>query len=593
MRNYLRDYVLVLGDARSRLPYIAALMVLSALLDFAGLGLIAPMIAALFGGRTNPVESWWPGAAIAAPWLFFALGSAVFLAFLAKGVAAYKMQRAIISFSEAHRRDLMVRLMRSYLAQPHEFHLKRNSATLVNTIVQATYYYSGATLGGSMRMLADALVLGAILILLIATDALAVMLLAGLCALVFVFYNLAFRRRAADAGRQVLGASSGIVGAVNQGIGSYKESKVLGVEDYFSGSVHEQGRRLAEASAEMAAIATLPRYMIESSMVLFLVVFGVGSLAAGRQPELIVPALALFAACGLRIMPAITSLFNGVQALRFSRESLRVIADDLRSVSLIEAQAVAKDSAPRAAARFESLELREVSYTYPGSDLAALSSVSLTVRNGQAIGIAGKSGAGKSTLADIILGLLRPQAGCVLVDGEELWADRGKWFRMVAYIPQTVFLLDDTLRRNVALGIPDDDIDEERVEQALDSAQLKEVAASLPHGLDTVLGERGVRLSGGERQRVALARAFYHNRSVIVMDEATSALDSATEKEVVDAIRGLKGKKTLIIIAHRTSTLESCDFICRFEAGALVSKEPANAALGSDRIPLRIGSSAP
>jgi ATP-binding cassette, subfamily B, bacterial PglK len=578
IHRYLRDYLLALGPARSRLPLIAGLMVLSALLDVAGLGLVVPMIGTLFGHRAEGEAlldrvPWLP-AGLPAAGMFAILGGAVFLAFVAKGMVAYRMQHAIIAFSEHQRRDLMVRLMRSYLMQPHEFHLQRNSATLVSTIIQATHYYSNSTLAASMKMGADALMLVAIVVLLSITDLLAVLLLAALGSAVFLVYNLRFRRRAARAGERALDASQAIVGAVNQGIGSYKESKVLGVESYFSDIVHDHGSRLAAASAEMQAISAVPRYLVECSMVVFLVLFGGVSLASGQSPAQIVPTLALFAASGLRIMPAVTSMMSAFHGLRFSRASLRLIAEDLRGAS------AAAPPAPRAGAPkgFGSLELRNVTYSYPGASAPAVRSLSMSIARGEAIGVIGRSGAGKSTLADIILGLLRPQAGEILVDGADLWQDRAAWFRQIAYIPQSIFLLDDSVRRNIALGMADDEIDERRVREALSLAQLEQVVRGLPRGLDTVLGERGARLSGGERQRVAIARALYHDRSVIVMDEATAALDIATELDVVATIKELKRKRTLVIVAHRPSTLEGCDWIYRLDGGSLVSRQSFQAA---------------
>jgi ABC-type multidrug transport system fused ATPase/permease subunit len=237
----------------------------------------------------------------------------------------------------------------------------------------------------------------------------------------------------------------------------------------------------------------------------------------------------------------------------------------------------ARPGAPQAVAdsradHFRSLVLDRIRFTYPNASAAALDDVFLEIRAEESIGLVGPSGSGKTTLVDVLLGLLEPQQGEVLYNGRPLKETLAQWRAQVAYLPQQVFLVDDTLRRNVALGVEDEEIDAERLKEALRQARLAELAAQLPEGVETIIGERGVRLSGGQRQRVAIARAFYHRRSVLVMDEATSALDNETEREIVEEIRRLKGEKTLIVIAHRLTTVEHCDRIFRLKDGRIVEQ---------------------
>jgi ABC-type multidrug transport system fused ATPase/permease subunit len=215
------------------------------------------------------------------------------------------------------------------------------------------------------------------------------------------------------------------------------------------------------------------------------------------------------------------------------------------------------------------IELRNVSYVYPNAKAASISHVYLAINKSESIGLVGTSGAGKSTLVDLILGLFKPTSGAIYVDGVDIATGMRSWQDKIGYVQQSIFLSDDTLKRNIAFGLKDEDIDDELIKQAIKAAQLEQFLESLPNGVDTFVGERGIKLSGGQRQRIGIARALYHNPPVLVFDEATSALDNETEVEVMDAIKALKGKRTMIIIAHRLSTIEHCDKVYRLENGAV------------------------
>jgi ABC-type multidrug transport system fused ATPase/permease subunit len=221
---------------------------------------------------------------------------------------------------------------------------------------------------------------------------------------------------------------------------------------------------------------------------------------------------------------------------------------------------------------FENIEVDSLVFSYEGIESPVLKNVNVHIRKGEAVGFVGQSGSGKSTLIDIMLGLLHPQGGLVSVNGQRIDDVKQSWQQQIGYIPQTIFLMDDSLRRNIAIGIADKEIDELAITEALKSAQLEDFVASLPEGIDTVVGERGVRLSGGQRQRIGIARALYHRPSVLVLDEATSSLDTETEHGVMQAVQALQGDKTVIIVAHRLSTVEYCDRLYRLDAGRIVDE---------------------
>jgi len=316
--------------------------------------------------------------------------------------------------------------------------------------------------------------------------------------------------------------------------------------------------------------AILPRYAVEAAMLTVLVgVAGLRLALEGSAAEAI-PLLAMFAAAGVRLMPASTSLMQSLNTLRATRFVLGELADELRELgtsAVPERAALEPARGPEPMQPFRELRLERVSFAYRGTSRPVFTELSLSIRAGEAVGLAGPSGAGKSTAADLILGFLEPSAGRVLVNGDDIRRDLRAWLARAAYIPQAPYLLDDTLLRNIVFGTPEERIERARVERAIDDAQLRELVDALPAGIHSEVGERGVRLSGGQRQRLAIARALYQRREFLVLDEATSALDADTERDVLRAVRALHGRTTLLVIAHSERTLAACDRIERLPAG--------------------------
>jgi len=265
------------------------------------------------------------------------------------------------------------------------------------------------------------------------------------------------------------------------------------------------------------------------------------------------------------LLPSANRLTQAYYNLQFSQSSVQMIHNDL-SLPVPPLSAASANALPFR----ESLTLHNVVFRFPNAHAAALDGVTLTIPYGKSVGILGGSGAGKSTAVDILLGLLEPSSGKVMVDGVDIRTDLRGWQNLVGYVPQSIYLCDDSLRENIAFGVPPERIDEEALKRAIKGAMLEEFVAALPNGAATVVGERGVRLSGGQRQRIGIARALYHDPRVLVLDEATSALDSGTESEVMAAVNALQGAKTIVIVAHRLSTLEHCDMLYRLEHGRLV-----------------------
>ena len=287
----------------------------------------------------------------------------------------------------------------------------------------------------------------------------------------------------------------------------------------------------------------------------------------GRALETVLPTLGLFAAAAFRLMPSVTRVLTALHSLRYALPVIDILHAEASLA--VPAPAVAQTQSFRLERQ---LELKDITYRYPSTTNPALTNICLAIRRGECVGFIGSSGAGKSTLVDVLLGLLTPNSGEVRVDGKNIQPVLRDWQDQIGYVPQSIFLTDDTLRRNVAFGIAAGDIDDVAVMRAIRAAQLDEFVQGLPQGLETVVGERGARVSGGQRQRIGIARALYHDPEVLVLDEATSALDMATEAGVMAAVRALRGTKTIIIVAHRLSTVESCDRLYRVERGRIVAE---------------------
>jgi ABC-type multidrug transport system fused ATPase/permease subunit len=354
---------------------------------------------------------------------------------------------------------------------------------------------------------------------------------------------------------------------LQQGLGGAKDVKLLGRELDFLNQYQTHNVSSARISEHRATLQALPRLWLELLAVTGLAALVLIMVEQGKPLDSLLPTIGLFAAAAFRLMPSINRVMAALQSVRFSGTVIDTIDDELRLVDGQRCQ-----GSTTALPLNVALTLDNIVFQYPSAEKPSLGGVSLSIPKGTSVGFIGGSGAGKSTLVDIILGLLSPDSGTVAVDGVDIADNLRGWQNQIGYVPQAIFLTDDTLRRNIAFGLANEQIDESAVNRALELAQLEQFVKDLPLGLDTIVGERGIRLSGGQRQRIGIARALYHDPAVLVLDEATSSLDTTTESGVMDAVRALRGDKTLLIVAHRLSTVESCDQLYRFENGKIVQQ---------------------
>jgi len=453
---------------------------------------------------------------------------------------------------------LKSRLVKGYLTLPYPFHAARNSADLVWNTTTAIDGPYGDTLLGATAIMSEGLAIASISLVLLYT-ALHVTIAAGLFLILMLAAILRLTRTAAKR----LGKEKDQVGreslqVLQEGLGGIKEIQALGREDFFQ-------RLFDEKQQALVRLGYLGRTLEMAGPLITETVFVCGGLAVlalfvsrGRDTANALPLLALFSYSAFRIVPGANRIVWRLNQIRGSAQGISSIHDDIALIDSLETERPEAITAEPSTFR-DQIKFERVSYSYPGTNVPALENLDLTIRFGESIGIVGPTGAGKTTFADLVVGLLPPSSGRILADGREIKAGDSGWKRHIGYVPQFVYLIDDTFKRNIALGIPKEQIDETRLWAAIRTAQLESVIADLPDSVDSRVGERGVRLSGGERQRIGIARALYHDPDLIVLDEPTSALDPATERDFTKAIEALRGKKTLLVIAHRMTTVRHCD----------------------------------
>lgn len=459
--------------------------------------------------------------------------------------------------------EISVRLLRRYLRLPYSFHLRRNSSEMIRNASESVGEIIASVLVPAVRMTSESFMVLAIFIVLVSTAPVAtVVALAILTPLVLVtLYLVQPRMKRLGLVSQREAARS--YQALQQGLHGYRDITVLGKQEYFVRVFHLARKKIARARYWRAVLGELPKVTIEAAVVVFIAGFIFASTWFGEGARQSLPVLGLFAYASLRILPALNSIISSLTSIRFGRAALDDIESDLRlpTPGDIDVQdPLAFD---------DEISLEAVGFRYEGADVPTLCDIDLVIRRGESIGIVGTTGAGKSTLIDLIVGLSYPTDGRITVDGVDLQGRYAAWQLNIGLVSQHVYLLDDTLRNNIAIGIPEEEVDESLVHDAVVLAQLDEFVSSLPAGLDTWVGERGIRLSGGQQQRVSIARALYRRPSVLVFDEGTSALDNVTEAALVEAVGRLKESHTLITVAHRLSSVQDHDRIVFLRDGRI------------------------
>jgi ATP-binding cassette, subfamily B, bacterial PglK len=484
---------------------------------------------------------------------------------------------AQLRFAHGRSHSLGVQLLRQYLSRPYVFFLRRNSADLSKNMLAETEQVTAQLLMPALRLVAQAAVALAIVTLLVAFDPLLALIAAGVLGGAYGLIYLLARRKLLKLGKERLASNTMRYKVAGEAFGAIKDVKLLGKEDAIVARYVGPSKRFEDRRATAAIIGDIPRYALEVLAFGGILVVAVYLILRGEGLQQTIPVLGLYAFAGYRLLPSLQQVFFTYTKLRFNAPALDNLHRELTSdPGSLDARASpiirhSSGSCSEPLRLTERLELEGVTFTYPGAHKPALRDITLRIEANTTVGIVGPTGSGKTTLVDVVLGLLRPQTGEIRIDGVPLTdANLRAWQDSLGYVPQHIYLTDDTIARNVAFGIPDAQIDRKAVEHAARIANIHGfITHDLPEGYDTVVGERGIRLSGGQRQRIGIARALYQDPSVLVMDEATSALDTDTETAVIEAIRRLAGTKTMLIIAHRLTTLRGCDALHVLRGGSV------------------------
>lgn len=549
---------------KQKIKFILLFFILfvGSLLEFMGVSLILPFVQLVMdpeaAGNDRLAALGRSGSE-----LLFLMGILLMAVYILKNIYLLGMKYVQLRFIFNNRLELSARLMKSYMKKPYPFHLEKNSSEILRSVTtDVNNLYD--LLMDVIDLISHLLMIGMLGLFLACKDpllTLATAMLLGFCS--FLYFQV-MRKRTQAYGRQNQLYNSRMIQAVSQALGGIKEIKILAREDYFVRAYVENGRRYASSLKKSRIFQLMPGYLIETVCVCGVLGIVLYRLHGGTQAQELIPQLSVFAVAAFRLLPSVNQVNHLLSRILFLMPSVDKIYEDLKEAG---AEEIEKRQAKETGglSKAETIRFRDVSFSYPGTEQEILKNVSVEIPLKSSFGFIGSSGAGKTTFMDLLLGLLEPGSGGVFYGEQNIRRYAEDWGRKLGYIPQNIYLADDTVRRNVAFGIPDSLIEEDKVWNALKKAQLADFVRSLQDGLDTRIGEVGIRLSGGQRQRIGIARALYQEPEILVLDEATSALDTDTEQAVMEAVEHLKGKCTLIMVAHRTSTLKGCEKIYRVE----------------------------
>jgi HlyD family secretion protein len=574
-------YALMEPAQRRRLHTLQALVILMSLAEVVSVMSIGPFMALV--GNLNQLQGEgllaqayrWSGVASATQ--FVVLAGAASLAALATSalISMYTLWR-LSMYGALVGAQLGNRLFAHYMEQPWLFHASGNSAQLTNKIAQEAQRVTSGIINAFMQLNAKLIMASVVAVAVLIYNPAVALVGVSLFALAYLGLYKLVRMRLEHNGRDVSKYQALRFMLMAEGFGGIKDALLLGRQRTFTERFAKASNHFAVANASNQIISQVPRYAVELlafgsviGLVLYLMVAHQGDVGT------ILPVLSLYALAGMKLLPAFQQVYSSITQIRSAIPALDSIKEDLRHSLL----ATGAGNAPAGEAGAEhlvptqSIQLQGIRFQYPNTERFALNQLNITIPANKVVGLVGASGSGKSTAIDVLLGLVTPQEGALLVDGAPIQGHNLRaWQNSVGFVAQSIFLADSSIRANIAFGLPPEVIDEEKIRRAVDMAHLTDLLNTLPQGLDTFVGERGVQLSGGQRQRIGIARALYHDADVLVLDEATSALDGITEKMIMDAVHDFGGKKTIVMVAHRLATVKQCDWIFMLHEGQVVDE---------------------
>ncbi len=560
-----------------KLVIIFGLMMIAAVLEVIGIGII-PAFVAVVANPQKVMEHKYVGSVVKylniknprELLIFMSIG--LISIFLIKNTYTLFFRYVEAKFIYNRRYSFSHKLMTAYMHAPYTFYLERNTTELLRNTTNEVDLMINSVMRPTLIILKEFIMGTSVIVFLVLIEPLITLIVAvvlGGLAGIFLFLT---QNKMKTIGREAQRYRREMLRAARQGFGGIKDARVLNRENEFIEIFRSMARKSSRLQQNRVFISMIPKPMIETLAVTGVILIALLMVLQGRPIENVVPILTLFAVAIIRLMPAIQQITQTLTDIRYHLPSVNAVYDDLMYLRPFNKQ-FEKDRRKKDKLELKNnITINNIFYQYSNSSEQAINGISLTIPHGKAIAFVGSSGAGKTTIVDVLLGLLEPQQGEILVDGKNIYESISAWQRNIGYIPQFIYLGDESLRRNIAFGLSDKIIDEEEVLRTVKLAQLEELVAQLPEGLDTRVGERGTRLSGGQRQRVGIARALYNDPQVLVMDEATSALDNITEQQIIDSIENLKGERTVIMIAHRLTTVMNCDMLYFMDKGKIIDQ---------------------
>ena len=567
--------ILLDGRQKRTMAGLIVLMIIGAFLQTAGVGMLVQVVNVVID--PNAVEN-----SRAVSMLYDLLGSdsyssfsitvmALLIAvFVVKNLFLYFQQKLTFAFVYTNQFRTSERMMRNYLRRGYEFYLNADTAVVQRSITSDVNNMYALILA-ILQLLSDGVVSVFIVSYCFLTNGAMTMVLAVVLIALMVLVKKVLKPVMYKAGKDNQDYYSSLFKWISQTVQGIKEVKVNCRERYFVGEYIKCGRGYVDAVQRYSLYNNIPKLLLETACVAAMAGYMIFQIATGVSTDDMLNVISTLAAAAFVLLPCVNRISNQVNSIAYFEPFFMGVSDNLQDEirgEKVDLSAFTDNDAKLPVT--DRIELRDITYAYPNSDKLIFDHADLVIPVGTSVGIIGTTGAGKSTVVDILLGLLEIRTGEILADGVNVRDHYRGWLNNIGYIPQMIFMLDDTIRSNVAFGVPAEEIDESRLWEVLREAQLDEFVRSLPAGLDTGVGERGIRLSGGQRQRISIARALYHDPEVLVMDEATSALDNDTEAAIMESINRLHGRKTLVIIAHRLQTIEKCDLVYRVENGKIV-----------------------
>lgn len=557
-----------------RCSIIIVAMILGAILEAIGIGAILPLISIMGNPdflTVYPKVTKYAGIFGIMTHIQFIITATFLLLilYIIKNIYLAWQNKIQIDFAVQNQIYYSEELLTEYLQKPYLYHLNHNTATLLRNVNSGGVIVFSLIMVSMFTLLTEIITAVTIWLMLVMIDAFTAIIVAGFIGSLLYFIIKGFRKKITEQGKTQNEYSALYIKCINQSLGAIKETKVSCKEEFFLDAFRKAYFEYGKANGKFLFMNQLPRMLIETIIVCGLLLLIITKLMLGNQPEEIVPLLGVLALAAFRLMPSANRIVNLSNGIRFQMPLFNELYEDL----LIIKNKGAKETEtclqkPESRMDFENVvSVEELSFAYPEIEKQVLNNISFSIPKGKFVGIVGPSGAGKTTFVDILLGLLAPSKGKISVDGKNIYDDIRTWQANLAYVPQSIYLIDGTIRENIALGVDKKEINDALINKVLQMAELYDFVQELPAGIDTTVGERGVKLSGGQRQRIGIARALYYQPQVLVLDEATSALDNETEKSITDTILKLKGQITIIAVAHRLTTLAQCDFKVKFENG--------------------------